>query len=144
MRWAVQTALAASFVAGVTTNGFAAIPQDAPAAAKEAAGAAAPTLDSLIGKRLISIDGSLIVLIGSEGGLSREIVASNGAVQRTALRFINDKLGTVTDERDSSRVIGVFRMSDADIEIQYADGALETVLANTLARFGFRAGRTWK
>jgi hypothetical protein len=139
MRWAVQTALAASFVAGVTTNGFAAIPQDAPAAAKEAAGAAAPTLDSLIGKRLISIDGSLIVLIGSEGGLSREIVASNGAVQRTALRFINDKLGTVTDERDSSRVIGVFRMSDADIEIQYADGASETVLANSAGGISIEA-----
>ena len=139
MRWAIQTALAASVVAGVTTNGFAAIPQDAPAPAKETAGAAGPTIDSLIGKKLISIDGSLIVLTGSEGGLSREIVASNGAVQRTALRFINDRLGTVTDARDSNKVIGVFRMSDADIEIQYADGGSETVLANTAGGISIEA-----
>ena len=105
-------------------------PQEGPAPAKENAGAAAPTLDSVIGKKLISIDGSLIALTASEGGLSREIVAANGAVQRTALRFINDRLGTVTDARDSNKVIGVFRISGADIEIQYADGSSETVLAN--------------
>ena len=132
MRWVAQTALAAGLVAGVTTNGFAASREDNAAPAKETkeTAAAAPTIDGLLGKKLVSIDGSLIVLTGSEGGMSREIVASNGAVQRTSLRFINDRLGTVSDARDSSKVIGVFRMGDADIEIQYADGGAETVLAN--------------
>jgi hypothetical protein len=137
MRWAAQTAFAASVVAGFTTNGFAATtPQEAPPAAKEAA---APTLDGLIGKKLVSIDGSLIVLSGSEGGMSREIVASNGAVQRTTLRFINDRLGTVADARDTGKIIGVFRMSDADIEIQYADGGSETVLANAAGGISIEA-----
>jgi hypothetical protein len=130
MRWAARAALAGIFVAGVTTNGFSAISQEGPVPSKENAGAAAPTLDSVIGKKLISIDGSLIALTASEGGLSREIVAANGAVQRTALRFINDRLGTVTDSRDSNKVIGVFRIAGGDIEIQYADGSSETVLAN--------------
>jgi hypothetical protein len=133
MRWVAQTALAAGLAAGVT-SGSAAIREESPVPPKETkenAANAAPTIDGLLGKKLVSIDGSMIMLTGSEGGMSREIVASNGAVQRTSLRFINDRLGTVSDARDSSKVIGVFRMSDADIEIQYADGGSESVLANT-------------
>jgi hypothetical protein len=137
MRWVAQGALATIFVAGVTTSGFSATPQEKPAPVKDPKetpakeDASAPTLDSVVGKKLMSIDGSLIALTASEGGLSREIVASNGAVQRTAFRFINDKLGTVTDSRDTGKVIGVFRAGTSDIEIQYADGSSETVLANT-------------
>ncbi|HXJ00573.1 MAG TPA: hypothetical protein VNH44_05075 [Micropepsaceae bacterium] len=136
MRWAAEAALAGLLVAGVTTNGFSATTQEgaaptkSPAPPKEDA-AAAPTIDSVVGKKLVSIDGSVIALTASEGGLAREIVASNGAVQRTALRFINDRLGTVSDSRDANKVIGVFRMSGEIIEIQYADGNSETVLANT-------------
>ena len=133
MRWAAEAALAGILVSGVTTNGFSAIAQEtAPAkpAAPAKEEAPAPTLDSVIGKKLISIDGSLIALTASEGGLSREIIGANGAVQKTALRFINEKLGTVTDSRDANKVIGVFRMSGADLEIQYADETSETVLAN--------------
>jgi hypothetical protein len=134
MRWVAQSALAAIFAAGVATNGFSATAQGRSAPAKEPApkeDAAAPALDDIMGKKLMSIDGSLIALSASEGGLSREIVASNGAVQRTAFRFINDKLGTVTDARDSGKVTGVFRTSDSGLEIQYADGSSETVLTNT-------------
>lgn len=132
MRWVTQTALAALFVGGVTTEGFSATPQDKPARVKEKDDAtAAPTLDGAMGKKLVSIDGSFIAISASEGGLAREIIASNGAVQKTAFRFINEKLGTVTDSRDPNNVIGVFRASVSDIDIQYADGSSETVLANS-------------
>jgi hypothetical protein len=137
MRWVAQSALATIFVAGVTTSGFSATPEEKPAPVKDPKetsvkeNAATPTLDSVEGKKLMSIDGSLIALTASEGGLSREIVASNGAVQKTAFRFINDKLGTVTDSRDTGKVIGVFRAGASDIAVQYADGSSETVTANT-------------
>jgi hypothetical protein len=91
--------LATIFAAGVATNGFSATPPEKPVPMKDPPTkdeAAQPNLDSVVGKKLMSIDGSLIALTASEGGLSREIVASNGAVQRTAFRFINDKLGTVS------------------------------------------------
>jgi hypothetical protein len=134
MRWVAQSALATIFVAGVATSGFSATPPEKPAPMKEAPAKEDPapaTLDSVVGKKLMSIDGSLISLTASEGGLSREIVASNGAVQRTAFRFINDKLGTVTDSRDTGKVIGVFRAGVSNLEIQFADGSSETVLANS-------------
>src|SRR5258705_1323390 len=130
MRWVGEAALAGLVVAGITTEVFSATSQD-NAAAKEQASAAASSIDGTIGKKLIAIDGSLIVLTASEGGLSREIVAPNGAVQKTAFRFINDRLGTVMDSRDTGTVTGVFRIGDSDINIQYADGLSETVLANS-------------
>ncbi|HYL73984.1 MAG TPA: hypothetical protein VEU96_07240 [Bryobacteraceae bacterium] len=130
MRWVGEAALAGLVIAGITTEVFSAPSQD-NAAAKGQASAAAPSIDGIIGKKLIAIDGSLIVLTASEGGLAREVVTPNGAVQKTAFRFINDRLGTVMDSRDTSTVTGVFRIGDSDINIEYADGLSETVLANS-------------
>ena len=79
---------------------------------------------------LISIDGSTIEITAAEGRISREIVAPNGAVQRSNLVFINARLGTVADARDAARVTGVFRASDQEILIQYGDGSSEMVLPN--------------
>jgi hypothetical protein len=84
----------------------------------------------VFGKTLISIDGSTIEVIASEGRISREIVASNGAVQRSNFVFINARLGTVADSRDAARVIGVFRASAEEILIQYGDGSTEIVVPN--------------
>jgi len=130
MRWAAETALAALVIAGVTTEGFSATPQENAAAKEKASAAAPPSIDGAIGKKLISIDGSLITLSASEGGLSREIVTPSGAVQKTAFRYLNDRLGTVMDSRDTGKVTGVFRIGSADINIQYADGSSETVFPN--------------
>src|SRR4030095_14619362 len=85
------------------------------------------SLEALFGKTLIAIDGSTIEIIASEGRISREIVAPNGAVQRSNFVFINARLGTVADSREAGRVIGVFRASDQEILIQYGDGSSETV-----------------
>ena len=130
MRWAAEATLAALVIAGVTTEAFSAAPQE-NAAAKDKASAVPPSIDGAIGKKLVSIDGSLITLSASEGGLSREIVTPNGAVQKTAFHFLNDRLGTVMDSRDTGKVTGVFRIGGSEINIQYADGSSETVLTNS-------------
>jgi hypothetical protein len=133
MRWAAQAAMAGLFVAGFSADAFSATAQDSTAPAKESAKAetAPASLDSVIGKKLVSIDGSLITLSASEGVLAREIVSPNGAVQKSNFRFINDRLGTVSDARDNAKVVGVFRTGQSDINIQYADGTVETLLATT-------------
>src|SRR5215472_10778767 len=113
MRSPAKAALAAMCFAAATTSGFAAAPKEDSAPPKPGAKAAAPSIDGVVGKRLISIDGSMISIGGSEGGMSREIVAPNGAVQKLNFSFINDKLGTVADSRDAKNVIGVFRMTDS-------------------------------
>jgi hypothetical protein len=123
-------ALAAMLLAGVATNGFSATPKEGAAPPNDNANLAAPSLDSVVGKKLKSIDGSLISLIPSERGLSREIVAPNGAVQTTMFTYLNEKLGTVSDSRDAAKVIGVFRITDTSLDVQYADGSSETLVAN--------------
>jgi len=132
MRWAAEAALAGLFVAGFTAEAFSATAQDGITPAKEGtkAEAVSPSLDSVIGKKLISIDGSLITLSASEGVLAREIVSANGAIQKSTFRFINDRLGTVSDARDNAKVVGVFRTGQSDINVQYADGTMETLLTN--------------
>ena len=116
--------------AGITTNGFAAPSEGAAAPAKEVASAPSPSLDGMVGKKLIAIDGSTIALTPAEGGLAREIVGSNGAVQKTLFEFINEKLGTVSDARNAANVIGVFRKTGVGIEAQFADGSSETLAVN--------------
>jgi hypothetical protein len=114
----------------MTTNGFAAAPEGTAAPPKDTASAPSPSLDGMVGKRLIAIDGSTIALMPAEGGLAREIVGSNGAVQKTMFEFINERLGTVSDARNAANVIGVFRRTSAGIEAQYADGSSETLAVN--------------
>ena len=116
--------------AGMTANGFAAVPEGTAVPAKETFNAPSPSLDGMVGKKLIAIDGSTIALMPAEGGLAREIVGSNGAVQKTMFEFINEKLGTVSDARNAANIIGVFRMTGAGIEAQYADGSSETLAVN--------------
>ena len=137
--WSARAALLTLVFAGMTTSGFAAALEGAAAPSKETAGApssketpsaSSQSLDGMVGKKLIAIDGSTISLMPAEGGLAREIVGSNGAVQKTMFEFINDKLGTVSDARNVANVIGVFRRTGVGIEVQYADGSSETLAVN--------------
>ena len=116
--------------AGMTTNGFAATSEGAAPPQKETASTSSPSLEGMVGKKLIAIDGSTIALMPAEGGLAREIVGSNGAVQKTLFEFINEKLGTVSDARNAANVIGVFRRTSDGIEAQFADGSSETLAVN--------------
>ena len=131
--WSARAVLLTCVFAGLTTNGFAAGLEGTAAPAKETAAApsqSSPSLDGMVGKKLIAIDGSTIALMPAEGGLAREIVGSNGAVQKTMFEFINERLGTVSDARNAANVIGVFRRTSAGIEAQYADGSSETLAVN--------------
>src|SRR5258706_193648 len=128
--WSARAALLTFVFAGMTTNAFAAVLEGPEAAPKETTGAPAQSLDGMVGKKLIAIDGSTIALMPAEGGLAREIIGSNGAVQKTMFEFINEKLGTVSDARNAANVIGVFRTTGAGIEVQYADGSSETLATN--------------
>jgi len=128
--WCARAALLTCVFAGMTTNSFAAPSEGTAAPTKETAGVPSQSLDGMVGKKLIAIDGSTIALMPAEGGLAREIVGSNGAVQKTTFEFINEKLGTVSDARNAANIIGVFRSTSAGIEIQYADGSSETLATN--------------
>ena len=131
MRSPAKAALAAMCFAAATTSGFAAAPRDDTAPPKSDAKAATPSIDGVVGKKLVAIDGSIIAIAGSEGGISRELVAPNGAVQKLNFSFINDRLGTVADAREAKNVIGVFRMTDTNIDIDYADGSSEKLTATS-------------
>ena len=129
MKCAAVAAWSAVLFVGVATAAYSAAQGDAPPKPDQAQ--TTRSLDSLFGKTLISIDGSTIEIIASEGRFSREIVAPNGAVQRSNFVFINQRLGTVADARDAQRVIGVFRASTEEILIQYGDGSSEIVRPNS-------------
>ena len=121
MRWSTTAACAAILVAGATGVSI------AQTANQPAAG---PGFEDLVGRKLTAIDGSSIALTAAEGGMGREIVAANGAIQRSYFAFINEKLGTVSDANDIRRITGVFRRSDTAIEIQYSDGSAERLRLN--------------
>jgi hypothetical protein len=97
---------------GVATAAYSATAERDPSPSKGEQAQAAKSLEAVFGKMLISIDGSTIEITAAEGRISREIVAPNGAVQRSNFIFINARLGTVADARDNQRVTGVFRASD--------------------------------
>src|SRR6185503_4771244 len=101
MKCAAKAACSAIVLAGLAGTAYSA-PQDA--AGKNEDPAQAESLDAVIGKTLIAIDGSMITLTATEGRMSREIVGANGAQQRTNFVFINDRLGTVADAREGTRI----------------------------------------
>ncbi len=130
MKCAAGAAWSAILLVGVATAAYSAPAQGDPSPSKGEQTQAAKSLEAVFGKMLVSIDGSTIEITAAEGRISREIVAPNGAVQRSNLVFINARLGTVADARDSARVTGVFRASDQEILIQYGDGSSEIVQPN--------------
>src|SRR5258705_2530515 len=113
MRCAARAAWTAIVMVGATTNVHSAPRVEAPAPPKEKEAQAAQSLDAVIDQMLISIDGSIISLTASEGRMAREIVGANGAVQRTAFEFINDRLGTVAGACDAAPITGAVRDSQS-------------------------------
>src|ERR1051326_7286995 len=127
MSWMVRVALAASVAVAAITGSFPAAlqaPNSAPAASS-------PSLDAVVGRKLVSIDGSTVTLTTLEGTLVRETVPANGAIRRTSFHFITDQLGTVMDQPNPNKAVGVFRMSKRDVTIQYADGGFAPKSATT-------------
>ena len=131
MKCAAAAAWSAVLLVGIASAAYSATTERGSSPSKAEPAQAAKSLEAVFGKTLISIDGSTIEIVASEGRISREIVAPNGAVQRSNLVFINARLGTVADARDAARVTGVFRASDQEILIQYGDGSSEIVVPNS-------------
>jgi hypothetical protein len=84
-------------------------------------------LGDVEGKKLLSVDGSSIALEESEGGFTRAIAKPDGQVATTAFTFVNERMGTVADAADPGHVTGLFRMTDAEIDIDYSDGHSEVL-----------------
>lgn len=116
MTFAMRAAAAAFLLVGTTGICVAQIAGSAPAS---------PSFDDVVGHKLIAIDGSSISFNPAEGGMAREIVLANGAIQRIYFTFINDRLGTVADASDIRKITGVFRRSGSGMQIDYADGSTE-------------------
>jgi hypothetical protein len=87
-------------------------------------------LDSVLGQKFTAVDGSSIAVAASEGGITREIDPAAGVPQITAFTFLNAKQGTITDASAVDGIAGVFRISDRTVQIDYADGRSETLMAN--------------
>ena len=84
-------------------------------------------LGEVEGKKLLAVDGSSIALAESEGGFTREIVKPDGASTTTAFSFVNERMGTVADADDPAHVTGLFKMTDAEIDVDYSDGHSEVL-----------------
>jgi hypothetical protein len=128
MGWIIRTALAAGVAAVGIAASSAAIAQ---APRPPATAPSNSSLDSIAGKKLVSIDGSAVTLTAVEGGLMRETTAANGAMRRTRFQFITASLGTVTDPADPNEPLGVFRIGKGELAIQYADGGVETMVVES-------------
>jgi hypothetical protein len=87
-------------------------------------------LDGLSGTRLVSVDGSSIAFTAHENGFTREIARPDGAALATSFVFINNRLGTVANSSDETQTIGLFRLTDSEIDVDYADGRSEVLTPN--------------
>jgi hypothetical protein len=101
-----------------------AVSTSAPSSAQSA------ILDGLAGTQLVSVDGSRIAFTATEAGFTREIARPDGARQAMTFNFINDRLGTITSADDPSQTVGLFRVTDSEIDINYADGRSEVLKPN--------------
>jgi len=81
-------------------------------------------LHAILGKTLLAVDGSVVELNSTEGGFQRVVTLPNGANQLTYFTFMNDRIGTVSNE---STATGLFRATDDGLAIDYADGLIETM-----------------
>ena len=84
-------------------------------------------LGDVEGKKLIAVDGSSIALAESEGGFTRAIMKSDGSSATTAFMFVNERMGTVSEAGDPTHVTGLFKMTDAEIDVDYSDGHAEVM-----------------
>jgi hypothetical protein len=88
-------------------------------------------LGSMAGEKLVAVDGSALTLAPTEGGLSLARLSQTGVMQKSTLAYLSDKLGTVTDDSDPAHVTGLFRETDNGLEVEFADGRTESLVANT-------------
>jgi len=88
-------------------------------------------LSGLTDEELTAVDGSTLTLSQEEGRLELSIRMRSGSETNSNFNFINENLGTVTDEGDKGQVSALFRRTDIGLEILYGDGRSASLVANT-------------
>jgi type IV pilus biogenesis protein CpaD/CtpE len=88
-------------------------------------------LSGLTDEELTAVDGSTLMLSQEEGHLALSIRMRSGSETNSTFNFINENLGTVTDEGDKGQVSALFRRTDIGLEILYGDGRSASLVANT-------------
>jgi hypothetical protein len=88
------------------------------------------TISGIAGKKFVAVDGSTLALTADDGGLTREIVAPNGALTKNVFAFLNDRQGTVSDGDDTGSVVGVFKITAKGISTDFSDGHSEALVVN--------------
>jgi hypothetical protein len=126
----VLTALALT-IAAAPAFAQEALPASMPAERTGAADGGPAWLANVSSVKLIAVDGSTLSLTPTEGGLSLALSSQNGSAQKSSFAFISEKLGTIADDADPSRITGFFRETDNGFEAQFADGRTESLVANT-------------
>jgi hypothetical protein len=126
MGWMTRVTLACGSCLACITASLAA----APPTPVSTAVAPAFSFDTILGKKLYSVDGSAVTLTALEGTLIRETNAAGGAMKKTSFHFLTDQLGTVTDLAEPNKPLGVFRIDKRDAIIQYADGGFEAMFVS--------------
>ena len=86
--------------------------------------------DGLADKKFVAVDGSSIELTEDEQGLSVAVTAADGTGNTRNFDFLSPALGSIYDDKNADKAIGVFRQSDTSLEAEYADGHTETMTAN--------------
>jgi hypothetical protein len=81
-------------------------------------------LHEFVGKTLVAVDGSTIDFGQSEGGLTRHVTVPTGVTQQTTFAFMNDRIGTVSNE---TAAVGLFRANGDEIDTNYIDGTTEVM-----------------
>jgi hypothetical protein len=120
-----SAAVASTMIAPAVAPGAAVLP--VPAVTEKLVSVSRGNLVDVEGKKLVAVDGSSIALSESEGGFTRAITKPDGTSATLAFTFVNDRMGTVADAGDPARITGLFKMTDAEIAVDYSDGHSEVL-----------------
>jgi len=117
----------ASFVrSSALTSAPAAIATKAAAVANSGNAVPNPALPlrAELGTELVAVDGATLELGLTDDGFQRTLALPNGNSQQIQFVFANGPVGTVSN---GAKAIGVFRAKASELDIDYADGATETI-----------------
>ena len=119
MRFATRSFVAAAAIAAMSSSGISAAPNDILA-----------SLDKLMGRKLVSIEGGTMLITPSERQLTRDVTLPRGEPQKMLFSFLTETAGIIANASDPPKVTGQFKITDEGIEIHYSDGVREIMAVN--------------
>src|SRR5215469_747590 len=120
VQFPTKSFLAAALLTGIASTGISAAPQDVLA-----------SFDSIMDKKLVSADGTTILITPSERQFTRRVTLPNGILQNTLFIFFSATNGAVANAGDPRSVMGEFQITDRGMEIRYSDGTHETMTVSS-------------